>query len=142
MFCCETVKMEGVAMLRNMLIVVLILSPLFTTGCPAILVGAGASAGVYTYAQGELKRVYQAPFDKAVSASTDTLKSLKINIEEETSDGIKTTINGRRTDGTPVTVKLEMLTPDITEITVRTGVLGLWDKQVSELIHASIAQRL
>jgi len=129
-------------MLRNMLIVVLILSPLFTTGCPVILAGVGAGAGVYTYGQGELKRVYQASFDKAVSASTDTLNSLKINIEEETSDGIKTTINGRRTDGTPVTVKLEMVTPDITEITVRTGVLGLWDKQVSELIHASIAQRL
>ena len=129
-------------MLRNMLIVVLFLSPLFTTGCPVILAGAGAGAGVYTYGQGELKRVYQASFDKAVSVSTDTLNSLKINIEETTSDGIKTTINGRRTDGTPVTVKLEMVTPDITEITVRTGVLGLWDKQVSELIHASIAQRL
>jgi hypothetical protein len=120
----------------------LILSLMFITGCPVILAGAGAGAGVYTYGQGELKRVYQAAFDKAESASTDTLKSLKINIEEKTSDGIKTTMHGRRTDGTPVTVKLEMITPDITEISVRTGVLGLWDKQVSELIHASIAQRL
>lgn len=111
-------------------------------GCAVVVTGAGVGAGVYTYMNGQLQRSYQAPFDKTNQACTATLKSLKIAIIEEASDGINTTIKAKRTDGTPVIIKTAMIEPRITEVSVRSGVVGVWDKRVSELIHASIAQRL
>ncbi len=53
-----------------------------------------------------------------------------------------TTINGEKSDRTPVVVTITMLGPGITEVSVRTGVIGLWDKKVSELIQAHIAKTL
>jgi len=91
---------------------------------------------------GQLIRSYQAPFDKTNRACTATLENLKMAITEETSDGIRATIKAKQTDGSPVTVQTVMIDPKITEVSVRSGVVGVWDKKISELIHASIAQRL
>jgi hypothetical protein len=89
-----------------------------------------------------LKRTCQAEFEKAVQASISALERLKITITEKTSGSLETKIDAKRSNGTPVTVKLEMISLNITEISVRTGTFGLWDRKTSELIHASIAQRL
>jgi len=112
------------------------------TGCAALVAGTAAGVGVYSYVNGELKRSYPESFDKVYAICSDTLESLKIAIEGKESDGISATINAKRADGTPVWVKVFMVTPKITEVSVRSGVVGVWDKKVSELIHASIAQRL
>jgi len=124
------------------MIIVLWACMTFFTGCAALVAGTAAGVGVYTYVSGELKRSYPESFDKIYAVCTDTLEDLKINIEEKESDGISATINAKRADGTPVWVKVFMITPKITEVSVRSGVVGVWDKKVSELIHASIAQRL
>ncbi len=107
-----------------------------------MVVGAGAGAGVYTYMSGQLKRTYQVPFARTNQACFTTLENLKISITEKSSDEVKATIRAKRTDGTPVTVKTVMIAPGITEVSVRSGIVGMWDKKGSELIHASIAQRL
>jgi len=111
-------------------------------GCGFVVTGAAVGAGVYTYMDGQLQRSYQAPFDQTNQACMATLQSLKIAIIEESSDGLNTTIKAQRTDGTPITIQTAMIEPKITEVSVRSGVVGVWDKKVSELIHASIAQRL
>ena len=129
-------------MYKNFLIPLILSCYLIAIGCAAVVVGAGAGAGVYTDINGELKRSYQATFDKTIQACTDTLKRLKIKTTEKTNDGIKTRINARCTDGTPVTIKVVMIGPRINEVSVRSGIIGVWDKKVSELIHATIAQRL
>ncbi len=129
-------------MFRKFLISLLLSVFLLTGCCEFFVAGTGTGIGVYTYRSGELKRLYQATFDKTIQAGTATLKKLKITITEKTSDGIETTIKARRTDKTPVTVKVVMIAPRITEVSIRTGRVGIWDKKVSELIHASIAQRL
>ena len=129
-------------MTRNLLLPVILSCYLITVGCTALVIGAAAGAGVYTYKDGQLSRLYQAPFDTTNQACTATLEKLKIAITAETSDGINTTIAAKRTNGTPVTVKTEMVEPRITKVSVRSGMVGIWDKNVSELIHASIAQRL
>jgi protein-L-isoaspartate O-methyltransferase len=115
---------------------------LLTTGCAALVVGTGAGVGVYSYIEGELRRTYPADFSPALEATEQALESLKIRVESKTSDGITTLFKTKRTDGTPVTVKVSRVSPRITEIGVRSGVVGLRDKNVSELIHATIAQRL
>jgi len=115
---------------------------MFISSCGFIVTGAATGAGVYTYMEGSLLRTYQASFDQTNQACMETLKSLKMVIIEEKSDGLHTTIKAKRTDGTPVAVKTAMIEPRITKVSIRSGVLGIWDKKVSELIHASIAQRL
>ncbi len=120
--------------------VLLTFSLIACTGCAALVAGAGAS--VYTYVSGELKRTYNAPFDKAVSDSLVALQELKITVLNKNSSGITTTIDAEKSDKTPVTVSITILGTNLTEVSVRTGVIGYWDKKVSELIHAHIAKRL
>ena len=129
-------------MTRNLLLSVILSCYLITVGCAAVITGAVVGAGAYTYMNGQLSRLYQAPFDTTNQACTASLKKLKMTITEEASDGINTTIKAKRTDGTSVTVITEMVEPNITKVSVRSGMVGIWDKNVSELIHASIAQRL
>ncbi|MGB2928245.1 MAG: DUF3568 family protein [Desulfobacterales bacterium] len=129
-------------MIRNVLIFLLLSSYFITSGCAAFVAGTGAGAGVYTYVNGELKTSYQAEFDETNRACIAVLKSLEMEITEKTSDSIKATIKARQTDGTPVTIKTVKITPGTTEVSVRSGIVGIWDKKVSELIHASLAQRL
>ncbi len=117
-----------------------ILGLIACAGCAALVAGAGA--GVYTYVSGELKRTYNAPFDKAVSDSLAALQELKITYLDKRSSGITTTIDAEKSDATPVTVIITMLRTNVTEVSVRTGVVGYWDKKVSELIHVHIAKRL
>ena len=62
--------------------------------------------------------------------------------ETPAGDAIKSVIKAERSDGTPVTVTLSMVSPNITEIAIRSGVVGYWDQKVSKLVHANIAQRL
>jgi len=134
--------MAGKQMKTTSMIIALLACMTVFTGCFALVAGTAAGVGVYSYMDGELKRSYPESFDKIYAICIDTLEGLKINVEEKESDGIGATITAKRVDGSPVWVKVFMITPKITEVSVRSGVVGIWDKKVSELIHASIAQRL
>lgn len=128
--------------IRLGLTLALMTSPVIQTGCPLFIAGVGAGAGVFTYIHGELKRTYSANFGAAVTASKEALENLEITITGENSGETWTTITAKQANSTPVTVKLKMEGLDATEISVRTGAFGVWDKDVSELIHVSIAQKL
>ena len=129
-------------MLRKSLTFVLLFSYLFCCGCPAVIIGAGAGAGVYTYIKGELKRPYAASFERVLKASLAALEGLKIRVITQTSDGRQAGIQAEGSDRTPITLKVVELTPEVSEVAVRSGMVGVWDKQLSELIHASIAKKL
>lgn len=129
-------------MIRKFFTLLLLACFLITTGCGAIIAGTAAGVGVYSYFKGELKRSYPESYPKTVEICLDTLKELKISVEEKESDGIKTTINAVQTDGTLVTLQVINIAPRITEVSARSGVIGIWDKKVSELIHATIAQKI
>lgn len=120
----------------------LLTAALLATGCAAVIAGAGAGAGVYTYLKGELRRAYPADVERTLGASLQTLQALRIRVEEKETDGITTTVHAKRVDGTPVTLKVTRLAPQVAEVGVRSGYVGFWDRRVSELIHAEIAQRL
>ena len=106
------------------------------------MVGAGAGAGAYTYTSGELTRTYNAPFDKAVSGSLAALQDRTITLLAKQSRGGTTTLLAEKSDKTPVSVNITIMGTNLTKVAVRTGIVGLWDKKVSELIHAQIAKRL
>jgi hypothetical protein len=129
-------------MLRKLFMPTIVAVALTTLSCAAFVAGTGAGVGAYTYVKGELQRSYQAPFDATVDACTAALSSLDIALLERKAGGMQTTLIGQRADGTPITVSVEMTAVNITAVGVRSGVVGYWDRNLSEMIHASIAQKL
>ena len=129
-------------MIRKFLIPFVLSCCIVTVGCNPFFVGTSAGVGVYTYMNGKLTRSYQATFDGTNQACIAALSSLNISIIEKSSDGIHTTIIAERSNGKPVTVYTVMLEPRITEVSVRSGIVGVWDKKASKTIHARIAQKL
>jgi hypothetical protein len=112
------------------------------TGCIAVIVGAGVGAGTYTYVKGELKRSYQAKFDQTLQVCIDILNGLNQPILDKITDGEKTTIKSERKDGTPQTIEVSIISLDWTQVSIRTGVVGYWKKDISEQFHEFIAERL
>ena len=112
------------------------------TGCIAIIVGAGVGVGTYTYIQGELKRSYETKFDKTLQVCIDVLDDLKQPIIEKVTDGEKTTIRTKRKDGTDQAIEVSIISVDWTQVSVRTGVVGYWKKDISQQFHEFVAERL
>jgi len=112
------------------------------SGCAALVVGAGAGGGAYTYINGELVRTYPARYTAAMAVCTQLLQDLGMPVKEQSSDGIQTTIATERKDGTPMTIKVKIIGLDVTEVSVRTGVVGYWNRDLSENFQEYIAERL
>ena len=111
-------------------------------GCAAVIIGAGVGAGTYTYLKGDLKRAYNAKFDKTLKVCLSILTDLDQPILEKTTDGEKTTIRSERKNGSPQTISISISKVDWTEVSVRTGVFGYWNRELSEQFHEFVAERL
>ncbi len=129
-------------MIRKLMPLALIGLLLLPAGCGPIIAGTAAGVGVYSYYQGELKRTYPEDYSKTVDVCLASLEDLKITVEKKEGDGIQTAIKARQTNENEVIVKVINIAPKLTEVSVRTGIFGAWDKQVSELIHATIAKKI
>lgn len=128
--------------MKKLLFVLLTKSCLAAAGCAAVVVGAGAGVGAVSYVKGEVKKTYPVSLDSATQASLAALESLKIDVTQQKADGIEAIIEGKRIDDSPITIHAVSLQPGKTEIGVRAGTVGLWDLKISELIHATIAEKL
>jgi len=115
---------------------ILVISVCLTASGCALLVGKAV------YDSGESKRLYNATFDETIRACTSTLESLNFGPFENIRGGIQTQIRAHWSDGTPVTITIEMKALRITEVSIRCGVVGIRDKTVSEIIHDNLTQRL
>ena len=111
-------------------------------GCAVVIIGAGVGVGTYTYLKGDLKRAYNAKFDKTLNLCLSILADLNQTILERTTDGEKTTIQTERKNGSPQTISVSISSVDWTEVSVRTGVFGYWNREVSQQFHEFIAERL
>jgi len=112
------------------------------TGCVAVIVGAGVGVGTYTYIKGELQRSYPAKFDKTLQVCLDILDDLNQPIIDKITDGEKTTIRSKRKDGTEQTIEVSIIGIDSTQVSVRTGFVGYWKKDISKQFHEFIAERI
>ena len=72
---------------------------------------------------------------------TDGLE-LKSPVSETIEDGLKTTLKAQRPDGTPVVVKVERISRNSTEVSVRTGSGPFGDKRVASQINEIIYEQL
>jgi len=120
----------------------LLLSIWLLAGCAAVIVGAGVGAGTYTYIKGDLKRSYPVKFNEALDVCISILDDLHQPIIEKTTDGEKTTIKTRRKDDSPQTIIVAIESIEWTQVSVRTGIVGYWEKDVSQQFHDFIAERL
>ena len=111
-------------------------------GCAAVIIGAGVGAGTYTYLKGDLSRAYNAKFDRTLNVCLSILTDLDQPILEKTTDGEKTTIRSERKNGSPQTISISISKVDWTEVSVRTGVFGYWNRELSEQFHEFVAERL
>jgi outer membrane protein OmpA-like peptidoglycan-associated protein len=120
-----------------------LLSFLGLYGCALAVIGiAAGGAGAFAYFNGKLTKTYESEYHDTVRASSTTLEGLKIPISETITDELKTEIKAKRTDETPVAIEIVRIDRDHTQVSVRTGSLGVWDKRVSEQIHGYINQNL
>jgi hypothetical protein len=129
-------------MMRKLYCIGIIAGCLFFAGCAAVVVGAGIGVGTYAYIDGALKRSYQTNYENTYRAVTGILHDLKQPIKSEQTDGVKTTIETERSDKTPMTIGVTIIDSNWTEVSVRTGVVGLWKKDISRQFHEFIEERL
>ena len=127
---------------RSMYLLCLVLIPVALPGCSAVVLGLGAGAGAVAYSSGEIARTYEAEYHRAVGASMDTLHQLNIQPAEKMADELKTEIKANRADGSPVKVEVERIDSQRTQISIRTGAIGILDQHVSDQIHEIIAKNL
>ena len=127
---------------KKVVAAVSLLSIWLLSGCAAVIVGAGVGAGAYTYIKGDLKRSYEVKFDKALKVCIGILEDLDQPIIEKTTDGEKTTIKTKRKDGSPQTIHVAIESIEWTQVSVRTGKVGYWKREVSQQFHNFIAERL
>jgi outer membrane protein OmpA-like peptidoglycan-associated protein len=126
----------------NLIFLLFILGPLTFYGCAVAVLGIGAAGAGAAYFNGKLTKTYESEYHDTLHASNATLEDLKIPIAETIKDELKTEINARRFDGTPIVIEIIRIEQDLTQVSVRTGSLGFWDKRVSEQIHGYISQNL
>lgn len=127
---------------RKICVGVLLLGIWLLSGCAAVIVGAGVGAGTYTYIKGDLKRSYQVKFSEALNVCISILDDLDQPIVEKTTDGEKTTIKTKRKDGSSQTIHVAIESTEWTQVSVRTGMVGYWKRNVSQQFHEFIAERL
>lgn len=127
---------------KEFVAIVLLLGIWLINGCAAVIVGAGAGAGAYTYIKGDLRKSYEVKFDKALKVCIGILEDLNQPILEKTSDGEKTTIKTKRKNGSPQTIHVAIESVEWTQVSVRTGRVGYWEREVSRQFHEFFAERL
>jgi len=92
--------------------------------------------------EGELTCSYQADFNTAVRACTDAAKANNLRIKGKKENSLSVEIASEYYNGKPVTIKILRIDLNISQVSVRSGLVGVWDKDFSEQIHVSIAQYL
>lgn len=121
-------------MIRNILLFLFFVT---CCGCTSI-----TGVGVFSYMDGELTRSYQADFKTTVKACSQALAANSLTIKNENMEGLSAQISAEYYNGKPVTVKILRARLNISRVAVRSGIVGVWDKDFSEQIHVSIEQHL
>jgi len=131
-------------MKRDLAITILLAYLLITCGCAVAVLGMGAAAGTgAAYVAGKDTRIYDSEYHQTAQACLKTLNSLKIPVSQISADELKTTIQAKRADETPVYIEVVRLgQPGLSEVGIRTGVVGISEAVASNQIHDALKDRL
>ncbi len=122
-------------------ILLFILLPYLLSGCGLVFV-AGAGAGAYSYISGNVSRTYNASYTKTIDACLKVLNRMEMTVIKNSGDALKTSIESRRYDDIKVTVEIEQLGRRLSQVNVRTGIMGVNNVTDSEYIHENIFDEL
>ena len=129
---------------RNLIIIsLLIICPLFTTGClEAAVVGVAAGGGAATvaYIKGELKATEEASIDKTWAATVKAVDEMQFLVINKLKDAVSAEYELRTADNKKIHIELDRITENLTEIKIRVGTFG--DESLSRYILTKIQSHL
>ena len=105
------------------------------SGCPAVLVGAGA-VGTVAYLEGDLKSVEPHSLDQVYNATHKTLKELGMMVVKDTKEKDRAEIAARDVEDKKTTITLSSQYEGITNIAIRIDLFG--DEKRSRRIYSKI----
>lgn len=116
-----------VAAVRKMCVVVGwvagIAAGLLSTGCVAVVAGAGAGAAV-AYVRGDLDATVNASMEKAVKAANAALGDLKFAKVSENKDALQAILVARTAADKRVEIRVEKIGDSVAKVKIRVGVFG------------------
>jgi len=123
------------------LILMLGLSFLVSSGCPppVFLLGGATGAGTVAYVGGELKTVQDVSLNKAWNATQKAMKDLGFTITSKEKDAFNGQLTSKGVANKIIKIKLKRESNRLTEIRIRVGTFG--DKSVSLKILESIKKQ-
>ena len=110
------------------------------TGCAGLVVGGAAGAGAIGYIKGDSLMTYSYPMRETAMAAQRTFADLDISATETTITEIESNLEGTMSDGSQVRIKLTSLSKDLTEVSVRIGLMG--NEKGSQRVHEQILNNL
>lgn len=96
---------------------------LLSTGCVAVVAGAGAGAAV-AYVRGDLDATVNASMEKAVKAANAALADLKFAKVSENKDALQATLVARTAADKRVEIRVEKIGDSVAKVKIRVGVFG------------------
>jgi uncharacterized lipoprotein len=130
---------NGVLKMNRIKNIVAVLLLLTLTGCAPMVFLGGAAAGVggYKYYEGALVLIYKAPFEKTYESSVKAIEALGYSITERHQKIGSGSIEATDSNAEKVTIKLEYISAEETEVKIRIGLMG--DEAASRVIKDKIA---
>src|SRR5690606_21101735 len=116
------------------------LAALLTTGCVALLVGAGAGAAGAVYVLGKLEERVQDSVPKVHKAAVAGLQDLNLPIHKEVGDKLSAQIESKTADEKIIWIKVDFVSEKVSELSIRVGLTG--DEQRSREILRAIKRHL
>ena len=112
------------------------------SGCAAVLLGAGAGAGVAgtTYVMGKLEDEVDKPVTQVHRAAVAGLKSLDLPVDKDRGDKLSAEIESKTADEKKIWISIHSLSKTRSKIAIRVGLIG--DEVRSRRILSAIRQRV
>ena len=122
---------------KSLLTLMLGLSLLVNSGCPAFLIGGAAGTAVYI--AGELKSTEEVSLNTAWDATQKAMDDMELNITDKAKDAFDAELSASGAAGKKIKVALKKISNKRTEIRIRIGTFG--DKSLSQQILETIKKR-
>lgn len=116
-------KFPSKFLVSSLTVAALLATAVLTSGCFALLVGAGAGAGV-AYVRGDLDVTLDAGFVSSVRAGEKTLAELKYSKVSATQDALQATLVSRSASDRRIELYFEKVTEKSTKLKIRVGTFG------------------
>lgn len=128
---------------KNLLLIMLLgINLLFSSGCAAValVAGGGAGAGAVAYVRGELKSTEEAPIDKTWQAVQKAIEELEFLVTSQQKDAFSANLIVRTAADKKIEINLQRVSEKLTEVRIRVGIFG--DESLSRLILERIKKHL